>query len=118
MNKYQPLINTYRDFWKYTYGFEPKGTAQFFGRQGKAYKELTQHYSENQIKLLIATHFNWLGVDDSDPKQLEWNKKCAFPPEWIVKKCNEYEVNLRNTVDFDNPDEVDKYLEKWLRNIK
>ena len=116
--KYKAYIDTYSMFWESTLGFKIKPTKQFYARQGKTYKELTEHFTEGQIKLLIALHFDWKGVDDNDEKQLEWNKKCAFPPEWIIKKCSEYEMYLRKVVDFDDEEKVGEFYNKWIRNLQ
>lgn len=111
------LVKAYSTFWQFIFGFAPKFTSADYARHTKTYKKLLEVYNIPQIKLLIAMHFDWRGIDDKDEGANRWLRDNGFPTELISKNANAYVACLSKSVDFENEQACEDYYARWIKNL-
>lgn len=111
----QRIIKFYSVIFARHYGFQPK--ILNWGAVGKLYKNLLQYYTENQIALLIALHFEWRGADGTDSFTHQRLQNACFPLEWLPRNANAYEAYIRNVlnIDLDNPKSIEQKVGQHLK---
>ena len=114
----QRVVGIYSLLWRNYYDTDFKLTN--WGKVGKLFKPLLETYSELQVASLVWIHFNWHGMSGTDDFAFKRITDQAFPIEWIPRSASQYETYIKNVVgiDFDNPDEVQRYIVPILKGIE
>jgi len=111
------ILSIYSDLFRNKYGFHPKVT---MGKFGSLMKALHENLSEVQIAALLIVFFNWKGMTNSDAFEEKKLLGATHNPGWFSSSINQYEAYIRNVwgLNFDDENEVVKFVSKAMTNIK
>ncbi|NHZ85806.1 MAG: hypothetical protein GWP19_07985 [Planctomycetia bacterium] len=112
------IVAFYTLLWKEIYG--TPYMVDNWGKLGKNFKSILENYTEYQIAAFIITHFNWHSLSGDNNFTYEKLRDAGFPLDWIPYNINQYTAYLQNTVgiDMQNNEEVKKYVNEYIRNLK
>lgn len=118
-NPVSRLISIYSTLFAHLYGFKPKPS--IYPQLGGVFKNLLRDYSEIQIAWLLIVFFNWNGMSDKEPKEMEWLTKNSHGIYLFKSGINKYETYVRNVSGFNDEFDDDEklYVEvgKWISNL-
>lgn len=113
----QRLKSIYNQLYLDKYGFLPSLDML---KVGGSIDSMLKTRSEFQVAAMMVVYFNWRGMDGSDDFAEKRLVNASHPFSWLPSSMNTHETYLRNVqrLDFDNNDEVAKFVRDYMIKIK
>jgi hypothetical protein len=111
------ILSIYNDLFRQKYGFRPTLS---IGKFGIMLKRLTKSHTELQIASLMIVFFNWKGIDGNDDFEEKKLLQVTHNSGWFFNSIDKYKAYLINVfrLDFNNEDEVRKFVSDYMLSIK